>query len=112
MSVYVRVHFHFRVHVHFLSFLHDVSCHITGHVVRSRAFSDRVKMVMSHCVCVGSRPGYEAHHAMSCLIRIVTVSQSTYALKINKVTVRARAQPEDRATTAEVREKDFGEGRI
>ena len=31
------------------------------------------------------------------------MSQSTYALKINKVTVRARAQPEDKATTAEIR---------
>ena len=31
------------------------------------------------------------------------MSQSTFALKINKVTVRARAQPEDRATTVEVR---------
>ena len=33
----------------------------------------------------------------------ITVSQSTYALKINKVTVRARAQPEDEATPAEMR---------
>ena len=33
----------------------------------------------------------------------ITVSQSTYALKINKVTVRARAQPEDKATPAEIR---------
>ena len=32
------------------------------------------------------------------------MSQSTYALKINKVTVRARAQPEDnKATPAEIR---------
>ena len=31
------------------------------------------------------------------------MSRRTYALKINKVTVRARAQPEDKATTAEVR---------
>ena len=31
------------------------------------------------------------------------MSKSTYALKINKVTVRARAQPEDKATTGEVR---------
>ena len=37
------------------------------------------------------------------LTKEITVSQSTYALKINKVTVRARAQPEDKATTAEVR---------
>ena len=37
------------------------------------------------------------------LTKEITVSQSTYALKINKVTVRARAQPEDQATTAEVR---------
>ena len=31
------------------------------------------------------------------------MSQSTYALKINKVTVRARTQPEDKATPAEIR---------
>ena len=31
------------------------------------------------------------------------MSQSTHALKINKVTVRARAQPEDKATPAEIR---------
>ena len=31
------------------------------------------------------------------------MSQSTYALKLNKVTVRARARPEDMVTTAEVR---------
>ena len=37
------------------------------------------------------------------LTKEITVSQSTYALKINKVTVRVRAQPEDKATTAEVR---------
>ena len=37
------------------------------------------------------------------LTKEITVSQSTYALKINKVTVRPRAQPEDRETTAEVR---------
>ena len=37
------------------------------------------------------------------LTKEITVSQSTHALKINKVTVRARAQPEDKATTAEVR---------
>ena len=37
------------------------------------------------------------------LTKEVTVSQSTSALKINKVNVRARAQPEDKATTAEVR---------
>ena len=37
------------------------------------------------------------------LTKEVTVSQSTCALKINKVTPRARAQPEDKATTAEVR---------
>ena len=37
------------------------------------------------------------------LTKEITVSQSTYALKINKVNVRARAQPEDKATTAEVR---------
>ena len=37
------------------------------------------------------------------LTKEITVSQSTYAWKINKVTVRARAQPEDKATTAEVR---------
>ena len=37
------------------------------------------------------------------LTKEVTVSQSTCALKINKVTVRARAQPEDKATTAEER---------
>ena len=33
----------------------------------------------------------------------ITVSQSTHALKINKVTLQVRAQPEDKATTAEVR---------
>ena len=32
------------------------------------------------------------------LTKEVTVSQSTYALKINKVNVRARAQPEEKAT--------------
>ena len=37
------------------------------------------------------------------LTKEITVSQSTYALKINKVTVRARAQPEDKATPAEIR---------
>ena len=37
------------------------------------------------------------------LTKEITVSQSTFALKINKVNVRARAQPEDKATTAEVR---------
>ena len=37
------------------------------------------------------------------LTKEITVSQSTYALKINKVTVRVRAQPEDKATTAEVK---------
>ena len=37
------------------------------------------------------------------LTKEITVSQSTYALKINKVTVRVRAQPEDKATTAEER---------
>ena len=37
------------------------------------------------------------------LTKEITVSQSTYALKINKVTVRARAQPEDKATLAEIR---------
>ena len=37
------------------------------------------------------------------LTKEITVSQSTFALKINKVTFRARAQPEDKATTAEVR---------
>ena len=37
------------------------------------------------------------------LTREITVSQSIYALTINKLTVRARAQPEDKATTAEVR---------
>ena len=37
------------------------------------------------------------------LTKEITVSQSTYALKINNVTVRSRAQPEDKATTAEVR---------
>ena len=35
------------------------------------------------------------------LIKEITVSQSTCGLKINKVTVPARAQPEDKATTAE-----------
>ena len=34
------------------------------------------------------------------LTKEITVSQSTFALKINKVTVRARAQPEDKATPA------------
>ena len=37
------------------------------------------------------------------LTKEITVSQSTYALKINNVNVRARAQPEDKATAAEVR---------
>ena len=37
------------------------------------------------------------------LTKEITVSQSSFALKINKVTVRVRAQPEDKATTAEVR---------
>ena len=37
------------------------------------------------------------------LTKEITESQSTYALKINKVTVRARAQPEDKATPAEIR---------
>ena len=37
------------------------------------------------------------------LTKEITVSQSTCALKINKVNVRARAQPENKATTAEVR---------
>ena len=37
------------------------------------------------------------------LTKEIIVSQSTNALKINKVTVRARAQPEDKATPAEIR---------
>ena len=37
------------------------------------------------------------------LTKEITVFQSTYALKINKVIVRARAQPEDNATPAKIR---------
>ena len=43
------------------------------------------------------------HISRDVLNKEITVSQSTFALKINKVTVRARAQPEDKATAAEVR---------
>ena len=44
-----------------------------------------------------------SHVSQDVLTKEITVSQSTYALKINKVTVRARAQPEDKATPAEIR---------
>ena len=43
------------------------------------------------------------HISQNVLTKEITVSQSSFALKINKVTVRVRAQPEDKATTAEVR---------
>ena len=46
---------------------------------------------------------YGGRISQDVLTKEITVSQSTYALKINKVNVRARAQPEDKATTAEVR---------
>ena len=44
-----------------------------------------------------------SHVSQDVLTKEITVSQSTYALKVNKVTVRARAQPEDEATPAEIR---------
>ena len=44
-----------------------------------------------------------SHVSKDVLTKEITVSQSTYALKINKVTVRARAQPEDKATPTEIR---------
>ena len=44
-----------------------------------------------------------SHISRDVLTKVITVSQSTFALTINKVTVRARAQPEDKATAAEVR---------
>ena len=44
-----------------------------------------------------------SHVSQDVLTKEITVSQSTYALKINKVTVPARAQPEDKATLAEIR---------
>ena len=44
-----------------------------------------------------------SHISQDVLTKEIIVSQSTYTLKINKVTVRARAQPEDKATTAEIR---------
>ena len=44
-----------------------------------------------------------SHISQDVLTKEFTVSRSNCALKINKVTVRARAQPEDEATTAEVR---------
>ena len=44
-----------------------------------------------------------SHVSQDVLTKEITMSQSTYALKINKVTVRARAQPEDKATPAEIR---------
>ena len=46
---------------------------------------------------------YGSHISQDVLTKEIIVSQSTYALKINKVTVRVRAQPEDKATSAEVR---------
>ena len=44
-----------------------------------------------------------SHVSQDVLTKEITVSQSTYALKINKVIVQARAQPEDKATSAEIR---------
>ena len=44
-----------------------------------------------------------SHISQDVLTKEIIVSQSTYALKFNKVTVRARAQPEDNATSAETR---------
>ena len=43
-----------------------------------------------------------SHVSHDVLTKEINVSQSTYALKINNVTVRARAQPEDKATPAEI----------
>ena len=51
---------------------------------------------------------YGSRISQDVLTKEITVSQSTYALKINKVNVRARAQPEDKATTAEVRRECHG----
>ena len=47
--------------------------------------------------------GKESRISLDVLTKEITVSQSTYALKINTVTVRARAQPEDKVTPAEIR---------
>ena len=44
-----------------------------------------------------------SHTSQDVLTEEITLSQSPYALKIKKVNFRARAQPEDKATTAEVR---------
>ena len=44
-----------------------------------------------------------SHISQDVVTKEITVSQGTYALKINKVTVRVRAQPEDKAMTTEVR---------
>ena len=44
-----------------------------------------------------------SHVSQDFLTKEITLSQCTYALKINKVTVRARAQPEDKATPADIR---------
>ena len=64
------------------------------HYVHVYRFANRKRNQGEFC---GSRISQDV------LTKEITVSQSTYALKINKVTVRARAQPEVKATTAAVR---------
>ena len=56
-----------------------------------------------HCAHVSRLANGKEIKENSVVAKEITVSQSTYALKINKVTVRARAQPEDKATPAEIR---------
>ena len=64
------------------------------HCVHVSRFANGKEIKQNFC---GSRISQDV------LTKEITVSQSTYALKINKVTVRARAQPEDKATLAEIR---------